>query len=233
MDTNTALNAILAHSRHLGARWAHEQAIEVARAAILAEIPAVEAGLPPAAPRPDGRYYDSDVQAHYVAEAARTSALRELRHVATEPGRLLRRDFSTAADLGRNGVADGVAARVLAVLAGPCAWDDGPEWATAPEVPAEALAAMVPEGHDPRGVGPIRPAPGWTLHHLSRWPAAAGYTIQVNYEGTPVARWAPDGGDLRIMAWDEEVAREAAAKAGYEGSTYTQLPPGWKEGDPV
>ena len=25
----------------------------------------------------------------------------------------------------------------------------------------------------------------------------------------------------------------AEAKAGYEGTTYTQLPPGWKEGDPV
>jgi hypothetical protein len=85
------------------------------------------------------------------------------------------------------------------------------------------LEARVPEGHDPRGVGPIRPASGWALHHISGWPHTAGYTIQATYQGVPVARWAPDGEDLRIMAWDESQAREAAAKAERKANHDTYL----------
>lgn len=212
MDTTTALNAILAHSRQQGARWAHEQAVEAARAAILAEVPAVEAALPEPSPRPEGGYYDPDVRAHINAEYQRIAPLRALRDAASEVERQCHPGYYTSAEtLAAAGLPADVVSRVVAaVAAAPAA---APAWTDAPDVPAEGLAGMVPEGHDPRGAGPIRPAPGWVLHHLSNWPVRACYTIQATYQGVPVARWAPDGTGLRTMAWDEEVARKATERA--------------------
>lgn len=212
----TFLTKILAHSRSLGARWSHDQAIEAARMAILAEVPAIEAALPAPVstmPTQPGEHWEAGTIRRNNTEHARTAPVRALRDAASEVERQCPGHYTSAETLAAAGLPADVVARVVAAVAAAPTYATLPAWVDAPEVLAASLAAMVPDDHDPRGAGPIRPAPGWALHHLSRWPAAAGYTIQATYQGVPVARWSPDGDGLRIMAWDEEQARGRAGKA--------------------
>ena len=214
------LTAILAHSRQMGARWAHEQAVEAARTAILAEVPAVEAAALPvtaaALPTQPGEHWEAGLVRRNNVEHARTAPVRALRDAASEVERQCSPGHYTSAEtLAAAGLPTDVVARVVAAVAAAPTYATLPAWAETPAVSPGTLEAMEAIASAPGADIRDRftPAPGWGLRFLSGSPSPATYIARLTYQGTRVAQWDCPAKRLRVFAWDEEQAVVEADKA--------------------